>query len=94
MADTDFDIDYIARLARIHLSESERQVYASQLSKILEYVEKLKELDTENIPSTTHPIPTINVMRPDVPATSLSTTALENAPEQVDQLFRTPKIVD
>ena len=95
MADTQFDIDYIARLARIRLSDSEKKVYAAQLTDILEYVEKLKELNTENIPSSTHPTPATNVMRSDVVKASLSTeSALENAPEQIDRLFRTPKIIE
>ncbi len=95
MESADFDIDYTARLARIALTEAERKEYGPQLANILRYVRKLEELDVDKVVPTAHPAPLSNALRPDIEAPSLSPeTALQNAPAQIRQLFRTPKIVE
>ncbi|MCS1408906.1 MAG: Glutamyl-tRNA(Gln) amidotransferase subunit C [Verrucomicrobia subdivision 3 bacterium] len=95
MASADFNIDYTAKLARIALTEAEQQEYGSQLAEVLQYVEKLNELNVADVMPTTHPTPLTNVTRPDVVTPSISTeAALMNAPAQVNQLFRVSKIVE
>lgn len=90
-----FDIDYTANLARIELTETERQSFDSQLVKVLEYVEKLKELDIRGVAPTSHPISLINVIRADIPTDSLpNEAAFANAPAKSKALFLVPKIVE
>ena len=95
MADGEFDISYTAKLARIELTDEEKKEFGAQLADVLQYVEKLKELDVEGISPTAHPVPLTNVTRVDEVRPSLSQEeALMNAPAQVNQLFLVPKIVD
>lgn len=95
MADTEFDIHYIARLARVELSAEEEERLGAQLAAVLQYVEKLKELDVEGIEPMAHPIPLVNVMRPDAVHPGLShEEAMRNAPAEVSGLFSVPKIVE
>ncbi len=95
MADGDFDISYTAKLARIQLTDEEQREYGTQLAEVLQYVEKLKELDVDGVSPTAHPVPLTNVTRPDEVRPSLPTDeALSNAPAQANQLFLVPKIVD
>ena len=95
MADGEFDISYTAKLARIELTDEEKKEFGAQLADVLQYVEKLKELDVEGISPTAHPVPLTNVTRVDEVKPSLSQEeALMNAPAQVNQLFLVPKIVD
>lgn len=95
MANGDFDIGYTAELARIELSDAEQSEYQTQLADVLQYVEKLKELDVDSVQPTAHPAPLSNVTRPDEVAPSISTeAALHNAPAKANDLFLVPKIVD
>lgn len=95
MASSDFDIKYIARLARIELSPEEEKKLASQVGNILGYIEKLNELDVSNVEPTAHAVPLINVTRPDQIGPSLShQDALRNAPAKANGLFIVPKIVE
>ena len=95
MADGDFDISYTANLARIELTDEERQAFSAQLADVLQYVEKLKELDVDQVPPMAHPAPLTNVTRPDTVTPSLSQEeALKNAPAQANNLFLVPKIVE
>src|SRR6266404_5814540 len=81
MAATDFDVKYVAHLARISLSPAEEQKLGAQLGNILGYIEKLKELDVSQVEPTAHAVPLINVTRPDEVRPSLPTEeALRNAP--------------
>ncbi|NTV52350.1 MAG: Asp-tRNA(Asn)/Glu-tRNA(Gln) amidotransferase subunit GatC [Candidatus Firestonebacteria bacterium] len=85
----------IARLANLNLSESEQELYAGQLEKIVEYVHKLKELDTTGVPQTTHALPLQDVWREDEVKPSLPREdALSQAPDAVDGCFRVPRIVE
>ena len=94
MIDKD-EVRYIADLASLKLSEEEVEKFSKQLSDILDYVEKLDELDTEEIVPTAYTIPVKNVLREDKVEESLELEkVLQNAPEKRDNQFRVPKIMD
>ena len=95
MAESDFNVKYIAHLARIQLSCEEEQKLGTQLGNILGFMEKLKTLDVSNVEPTAHAVPTVNVMRTDELRPSLPREdALRNAPAQANGLFMVPKIVE
>ncbi len=95
MSTGDFDIKYVARLARLALTAEEEQTLGAQLGGILGYIEKLKEVNVEGIEPTSHAVPLVNVTRSDVPGSSLSNAdALQNAPSKANGLFVVPKIVE
>jgi len=86
---------YIAHLARLKLSKEEEEKFTKQLRDILSYVDKLKEIDTKNIPPTSHIIPLNNVFREDKKRDSLPLEkVLSNAPQQKRKYFQVPKIID
>ncbi|MCF8009943.1 MAG: Asp-tRNA(Asn)/Glu-tRNA(Gln) amidotransferase subunit GatC [Clostridiales bacterium] len=88
------DVEHVATLARLELSEEEKELYTKQLSAIMEYFEKLKELDTDDVPPTPHVLPLKNVLREDKPGEQMdSEKALSNAPDREGNYFRVPKIV-
>jgi aspartyl-tRNA(Asn)/glutamyl-tRNA(Gln) amidotransferase subunit C len=92
---SDFNIQYVAHLARLSLTPAEEQQFGAQLGGILGYIEKLKELDVTGIEPTAHAVPLVNVFRPDVAGPSLShEEALRNAPATSGGLFLLPKIVE
>lgn len=85
----------IAELARLELTDDEIALYAGQLSNILEYFERLKQVDTSHIEPTASVLPLKNVFRPDVPGEPLSTEkVLANAPDAVDDQFRVSAVLD
>ena len=85
----------IAKLARLEIAEGDEERFSEQLSGILDYIEKLNELDTESIEPLAHCLPIHNVLREDVAKDSLSVEeALGNAPERAEEYFRVPKILD
>ncbi|MHC4951402.1 MAG: Asp-tRNA(Asn)/Glu-tRNA(Gln) amidotransferase subunit GatC [Planctomycetota bacterium] len=85
----------VALLSRLELSDAEVTQFSTQLSAIVEYIEKLNELDTDNVEPLAHCLPVHNVFREDVPRPSLSNdAALANAPEHEDEYFKVPKILD
>ncbi len=89
------EVEHVADLARLELSEQEKEQLTSQLSNILTYVEKLNELDTKGVEPTAHVIDIRNVMREDVPAPSLAQErALSNAPEKAAGHYKVPKIIE
>jgi len=91
----DFDIKYIAHLARLSLTAEEEQKLSAQLSSVLSYIEKLKEVDVSEVEPTAHAFPLVNVTRPDEIKPSLSNEdALRNAPAHANGLFIVPKIVE
>jgi aspartyl-tRNA(Asn)/glutamyl-tRNA(Gln) amidotransferase subunit C len=95
MAEAQFDIKYVAHLARISLSPDEEKKLAAQLSNILGYIEKLKKLDVTGVEPTAHAVPMINVMRDDeVRPSLLHDAAMRNAPAKANGLFIVPKIVE
>ncbi|MBN2470350.1 MAG: Asp-tRNA(Asn)/Glu-tRNA(Gln) amidotransferase subunit GatC [Anaerolineae bacterium] len=88
-------VDHIAELARLALTEAERALYAEQLSDILAYVEQLSEVDTSAIPPTASVLPLRSVLRADGVQPSLPTEeALANAPDAADQQFRVSAVLD
>jgi aspartyl-tRNA(Asn)/glutamyl-tRNA(Gln) amidotransferase subunit C len=87
--------EHIATLARLSLSEEEKELFGSQLSSILDYMEKLDELDTKDIEPTSHVLSLNNVMRDDIPWPSIpKEDALRNAPEHTEKFYRVPKIIE
>jgi len=90
------DIPHIAKLARIELTDDEASRFDSQLSQILEYAEKLKELDVSDIEPTAHAYPVFDVVREDVALDESFTAeeALSNAPAQTQNQFKVPKVMD
>ncbi len=92
---SDFNIQYVARLARIALSPEEEARLGAQLGNILGYIEKLKEVDVTGVEPTAHAFPLVNVVRPDEVQPSLPhDEALRNAPAKASGLFVVPKIVE
>ena len=95
MASSDFNIKYVAHLARIALTPKEETRLSAQLGNVLSYIEKLRELDVSNVEPTAHAVPLVNVMRPDETGPSLTQNeALRNAPARANGLFIVPKIVE
>lgn len=88
------EVRHIALLSRLELSEEEFQRYTVQLTEIITYAEKIQELDTENVPPTSHAIPRENVWREDGVEPSLCVEkAIGNADEKVNNEFiRVPKV--
>ncbi|HMP82304.1 MAG TPA: Asp-tRNA(Asn)/Glu-tRNA(Gln) amidotransferase subunit GatC [Verrucomicrobiota bacterium] len=90
-----FDVKYIAHLARLSLSPEEEQKLGAQLGNIIGYIEKLGQLDVANVEPTAHAVPMVNVMRADEVRPSLPhDEAMRNAPKQANGLFIVPKIVE
>ena len=88
------EVEYVAALARLGLSETEITRLQGQLSSILEHIEAIDRLDTNAIPPTAQVIAMTNVMRPDVVTASLPREAvLENAPRQADGFFEVHAIL-
>lgn len=95
MAAHDFDIHYVADLARLQLTPDEEQRLAAQLGNILGYVEQLRSVDVAGVEPTSHAFPLVNVTRPDTQNPGLSQEdALRNAPLKSNGLFVVPKIVE
>ena len=88
-------VRHVARLAGLAVTDAEVSLYSGQLSKILNYVEQLNEVDTADVPPTAHPLPVANVFRNDVPHESWTTEkALANAPQRQNGFFRVPKVLE
>ena len=95
MSSTDFDVKYVANLARVALTPAEEEKLGGQINNILGYIEKLKELDVSNVEPTAHAFPLINVFRQDEVRPGLTNEeALRNAPSKANGLFVVPKIVE
>jgi aspartyl-tRNA(Asn)/glutamyl-tRNA(Gln) amidotransferase subunit C len=88
------DAAYVARLARIDLSEAELDLYAEQLAGVLDHANELAALDTEGVEPTTHPLPLQNVTRPDEIRPCLDRDeVLAQAPAVEDGRFKVPRIL-
>jgi aspartyl-tRNA(Asn)/glutamyl-tRNA(Gln) amidotransferase subunit C len=95
MSRVEIDVKYVAHLARLSLTPEEERVIGAQLGSVLDYIEKLKEVDVSGVEPTAHAFPLVNVTRPDEVRPSLSNEdALRNAPAQANGLFMVPKIVE
>jgi len=89
------EVEHIAELAKLELTEEEKIKFCEQLSAILEYAEMLQQLDTEAIPPTATVLPLQNVMRPDEIAPSFSQEdILANAPDAAEGCFRVRAILE
>ena len=85
----------VARLSRLELTEAEVAEFTGQLSAILDYVEKMNELDTTRVEPLAHCLPVSNVFRADCVKESLGTEkTLTNAPQRDGEFFKVPKILD
>lgn len=95
MAVTKKDVEYIAALARLKFNDAELENYTHQLNDILKYVEKLNELNTDDVEPLSHPVENANVFREDKLKQSISTEeALKNAPNRTDEFFKVPKVIN
>jgi len=88
------DVEYVAKLSRLELSEEEKSQQLEKLNKILDYMEILSKVDTKDVQPLAHVLPINNVLRKDeVHETLDREKALQNAPEKDQGMFRVPKIV-
>ena len=89
------DIDHIATLCRIALSDEERKTLPDQIDTMLAYMQQLKEVDIQGVEPTLHALEISNVLRTDKPEENFSVeTALMNAPEQKNNQIVVPRIVE
>lgn len=87
------DVEHVAKLARLELTEEEKELYTKQLGAVLEYVNQMNEVDTSNIEPMTQVVDFVNVMREDeVHYEHSKEELMKNAPEEEDGFFRVPKI--
>ena len=87
------DVEHVAKLARLELTEEEKELYTRQLGDVLKYVDQMNEVDTSNVKPMSHAIDFVNVMREDVVNyDNTKEELLANAPEEENGFFRVPKI--
>ena len=95
MSNQKLDVGYVAELARLELTETEKAVFQGQLEDIVKYVEKISSVDVEGVEPMMHGKALVNAFREDVVRESLpAETALANAPRRVGDEFYLPKIVE
>jgi aspartyl-tRNA(Asn)/glutamyl-tRNA(Gln) amidotransferase subunit C len=89
------DVEYVAKLARLEVTEAEKEKFTAQLNDILLYIDQLNEMDTKGVAPMSHAIAVTNAFREDKVAESLGTQkALANAPDARGEFFRVPKVID
>jgi aspartyl-tRNA(Asn)/glutamyl-tRNA(Gln) amidotransferase subunit C len=89
------DVEHVAVLARLALTEDEIEHFSAQLEVILEHAAQIAALDTDGVPPTAHPLPVVNVLRTDEVRASLPRDeVLAMAPSSEDGRFRVPRILD
>ncbi|MFH1710601.1 MAG: Asp-tRNA(Asn)/Glu-tRNA(Gln) amidotransferase subunit GatC [bacterium] len=89
------DVEHVAKLARLGLTEAEKKRFTEQLSKILEYAEIINKLDTKNVAPTSHAIPMKNVFREDkVSEFEDRRSVIANAPKEDNNMFSVPRIME
>lgn len=89
------DVEHVAKLARLQISDEDAALFAGQLNAILKYAEKLNELDTNGVEPTSHPMPLSNVMREDEARPSWPIeSVLRNAPDEEDGQFKVPAVLE
>lgn len=95
MAVTREDVQHVAELARLDFSEEKEAQMADELSQILDYVDKLNELDTSGVPPMSHVLDLSNVVRPDEVESRIDREqALTPAPEADEEHFQVPKVIE
>ncbi len=88
-------VEHIAQLARLELTDEEKELYREQLSAILDYVTSLQGLDTAGIPPTSSVLPPHSALRTDAPRPGLKPEELfQNAPDVEDDQFRVPPVLE
>lgn len=89
------EVENVAILARLELTGEEKDIFTGQMDAILDYVDKLNELDTSDVVPTSHAVPMENAFREDEARPSIGVDrALSNAPERADGFFRVPKVIE
>lgn len=92
---TEEDVAYVAGLARLTLSAEELETMTGQMDAILAYVDKLNELNTDEIVPTAHAVPMANAFRADQVQRSIGAeAALANAPQGMDDCFQVPRVIE
>jgi aspartyl-tRNA(Asn)/glutamyl-tRNA(Gln) amidotransferase subunit C len=92
---SDLDVAYVARLARLNLTDEETELFQKQLGDVLKYAEKLHEVDVSNVEAAAHALPIFNVFREDAARDWFTAQqALSNAPRQANGLFIVTKVVE
>lgn len=93
--ESDLDVGYVAQLARLNLTESEKTLFQKQLGDVLKYAGKLSEVDITNVEPAAHAVPVFNVFREDEPRDWFTANeALSNAPRKANDLFIVTKVVE
>ena len=88
------EVNKVAHLARLELSEDERSRMTGDMNNILDYINKLSELDTDNVEPTCHAVPVTNAFREDVQKNDFTIEeAIANAPSSEDGSFKVPKVI-
>lgn len=88
------DVEHVAKLARLALTGEEKEVFRRQLSDVLEHARVISEVDTSDVPLTSHVLPLVNVFRDDEARPSLAPEEVTgNAPWSVEGAFRVPRIL-
>jgi len=89
------EVEHVALLARLDITDEEKARYTEELNQILAHFDKLNELDTSGVPPTSHVIPMTNVFRKDEVKPSLPVeSVLANAPDATETAFRVPRVVE
>lgn len=89
------ELKHIALLSRLELTDDEADLYTQHIGEILDYVEKLNELDVTDVEPTCHAVPMQNIMRDDVVKPGLDIEeSLKNAAEKEDRYFRVPRVTE
>ena len=92
---SELDVGYVARLARINLTEAEANAFQTQLDDVLKYVQKLRQADVSHVEAAAHSLPIFNVFRDDAASEWFTAEqALSNAPRKANDLFIVPKVVE
>ena len=87
------DVEHVAKLARLELTEEEKELYTKQLGDVLKYVDQMNEVDTSNVKPMAQVVDLVNVMREDVVHYDHTKEELmENAPDEENGFFKVPKI--
>ncbi|MBR2069510.1 MAG: Asp-tRNA(Asn)/Glu-tRNA(Gln) amidotransferase subunit GatC [Candidatus Gastranaerophilales bacterium] len=87
------DVEHVAKLARLELSEDEKEMFTHQLGDVLNHVERMNEVDTQGVEPMNHPIDFSNVMREDVKIYENTREELmQNAPDVEGEFFKVPRI--
>lgn len=91
----DLDVAYVAKLARLNLTDEETQLFQKQLGDVLKYAQKLREVDVSHVEAAAHAVPVFNVFREDEPRDCFTPEeALHNAPRKANNLFIVTKVVE